>query len=811
MNNEINTPHGQHSPFSEHISPENSRNNSQLLPHSPPSRYSTIQQNSSPGNYQLRDGRHRSPITNTENHVGTPSPSRRPVGTFEYGHTYGSSTYRHDQTTFLGTPKLSTRYKPDNASFRQLSRPMHDNRRRQFSPFVHYPRFQEKPTQDENDERSTRKGPAPNSDDYRGRAFPVNHDWEESSTFQEPQQPKTYSACALTIWKVDEFCGFLCDKNALCTNLHFYADSTTVVEEDGKPLGELPSDRLQRGHRVEIEAELADMDVSDTSIHYMIHVRKLIKLGSAASLDLVYTQVLIPLVMKKPSSYFRALAENGDLVYIHPSILYASSLIDFMKQHMLNCRPPFVDNALEVLYSNHTIRGDVTVAPRWIGDTIGRMCNLKRILISCEPYGDTAQGYGTVVEAVSEWSIVVQSHSRSDRVHCSLLNTSPELKGSFKVGCHVRYTACLDLPNSTYKWRCLKIAKTSWSTCNEAKVIVENSDTKGISSSNVTNGITPVKPTLEQGNCLIDSRKERDERVTNRKWDAKVEIIEREKNSQNSHEAPNTKKSYSPPRRIYRPIGYPAEANDPIPICMIENPRKRFRYGDEPPCRFTIPDEAERNHYAMYSSLYKSMEDFLLRHKHRREKNMRRSSRNVSATKSCELDREEIKKEDQFNTPSEDTTQRTTVDDSPKRFHFVGTGDDIGEIMASPKNCPKSPTKPSPSVKCSSDGWWYRRKRPRIYPTVVVAEFIEKRDVEKDCNEDVNVYRLPKTLTIRNSGVFVDDGICADSSGAMPNSRNSNPIISQNKDDQPSIMSLIQNDDVIGKFFAPLLKGPPKA
>uniref|UniRef100_A0A7I5EB50 C3H1-type domain-containing protein n=1 Tax=Haemonchus contortus TaxID=6289 RepID=A0A7I5EB50_HAECO len=717
MNNEINTPHGQHSPFSEHISPENSRNNSQLLPHSPPSRYSTIQQNSSPGNYQLRDGRHRSPITNTENHVGTPSPSRRPVGTFEYGHTYGSSTYRHDQTTFLGTPKLSTRYKPDNASFRQLSRPMHDNRRRQFSPFVHYPRFQEKPTQDENDERSTRKGPAPNSDDYRGRAFPVNHDWEESSTFQEPQQPKTYSACALTIWKVDEFCGFLCDKNALCTNLHFYADSTTVVEEDGKPLGELPSDRLQRGHR----------------------------------------------------------------------------------------------NALEVLYSNHTIRGDVTVAPRWIGDTIGRMCNLKRILISCEPYGDTAQGYGTVVEAVSEWSIVVQSHSRSDRVHCSLLNTSPELKGSFKVGCHVRYTACLDLPNSTYKWRCLKIAKTSWSTCNEAKVIVENSDTKGISSSNVTNGITPVKPTLEQGNCLIDSRKERDERVTNRKWDAKVEIIEREKNSQNSHEAPNTKKSYSPPRRIYRPIGYPAEANDPIPICMIENPRKRFRYGDEPPCRFTIPDEAERNHYAMYSSLYKSMEDFLLRHKHRREKNMRRSSRNVSATKSCELDREEIKKEDQFNTPSEDTTQRTTVDDSPKRFHFVGTGDDIGEIMASPKNCPKSPTKPSPSVKCSSDGWWYRRKRPRIYPTVVVAEFIEKRDVEKDCNEDVNVYRLPKTLTIRNSGVFVDDGICADSSGAMPNSRNSNPIISQNKDDQPSIMSLIQNDDVIGKFFAPLLKGPPKA
>lgn len=51
-----------------------------------------------------------------------------------------------------------------------------------------------------------------------------------------------------------------------------------------------------------------------------------------------------------------------------------------------------------MLLSNRTIRGKVTIAPRWVGDIIGRLCNLKRVLLSCEPYGDTAQGFGTVVE-----------------------------------------------------------------------------------------------------------------------------------------------------------------------------------------------------------------------------------------------------------------------------------------------------------------------------------------------------------------------------------------------------------------------------
>ncbi|VDK56565.1 unnamed protein product [Cylicostephanus goldi] len=46
-----------------------------------------------------------------------PSP-RRPPGTFEYGYTYGSSSYRHDQATFLGTPRLHTRYQPDYPTYR---------------------------------------------------------------------------------------------------------------------------------------------------------------------------------------------------------------------------------------------------------------------------------------------------------------------------------------------------------------------------------------------------------------------------------------------------------------------------------------------------------------------------------------------------------------------------------------------------------------------------------------------------------------------------------------------------------------------
>ncbi|KAK6050998.1 hypothetical protein COOONC_11497 [Cooperia oncophora] len=43
------------------------------------------------------------------------------------------------------------------------------------------------------------------------------------------------------------------------------------------------------------------------------------------------------------------------------------------------------------------------------------------------------------------------------------------------------------------------------------------------------------------------------------------------------HEKANRKTSHSPPRMVYRPVGFPAEANDPIPICLNENPRKVFR------------------------------------------------------------------------------------------------------------------------------------------------------------------------------------------------------------------------------------------
>lgn len=60
-----------------------------------------------------------------------------------------------------------------------------------------------------------------------------------------------YSAGALVIWKEDGYYGFLCDKNALYGNLHFFADQDTVAEDDeSMPLGKLPSDRLRRGQRV---------------------------------------------------------------------------------------------------------------------------------------------------------------------------------------------------------------------------------------------------------------------------------------------------------------------------------------------------------------------------------------------------------------------------------------------------------------------------------------------------------------------------------------------------------------------------------
>ncbi|KAK6031348.1 hypothetical protein OSTOST_02502 [Ostertagia ostertagi] len=242
------------------------------------------------------------------------------------------------------------------------------------------------------------------------------------------------------------------------------------------------------------------------------------------------------------------------------------------------------------------------------------------------------------------------------------------------------------------------------------------------------------------------------------------------------------------------------------------------RYGDEPPCRFTIPDDVERSHYANFSPLYKSMEDFLLRHKHRRgnekaylvaEKNVRRMFQNAFASKAAKLEKERKKKGESF-TSLQDEAESATVDDSSERFQFVGIGDDIKKILESPKKFFDAPKNCSPSLKYTDGGWWYRRTRPRIYPTVVVAEFIEKRDVEKDCNEDVNVYRLSKTLTIRNSGVFVDDGLYYNVPGAQQNCGHSNSIVLRNKDQEPNIMALIQNDEVVRKFFAPLLKDARK-
>ncbi|WKY08558.1 hypothetical protein Q1695_007798 [Nippostrongylus brasiliensis] len=401
-----------------------------------------------------------------------PPPPRRPPGTFEYGHTYGSSLYRHDQTTFLGTPRLPTRYQPDHALYRQNNRHLNDSRRRQFSPFVHVPKCPEKSPKDETPE----KQPVPRGqstlspDGPKNREFLVNHDWGDSSPTQEQPASIVYKTCALTVWHEDGIYGFLCDGNVLYNNLHFYANGATLVEEEeDKRLNELASDRLQCGHRVEIEAEFLEPDLSDREIHHLIYVRKILKIGTEQSLDLVRPDVLIPLTRKRAAPYYRALSESNDLVYIHPTILLKSVLIGAMKQRLVSCRPAYVENALDVLHSNRTISGKVTVAPRWIGDTIGRMCNLKRVLISCEPCGDTSQAYGTVVETIGDTSVVIQTHSRSDRVYCSLISACSDPNVSLKVGSHVRYTACPNLPNSTYKWRCVNISKSSWVDSDDSK------------------------------------------------------------------------------------------------------------------------------------------------------------------------------------------------------------------------------------------------------------------------------------------------------------------------------------------------------
>ncbi|VDL61865.1 unnamed protein product [Nippostrongylus brasiliensis] len=515
-------------------------------------------------------------------------------------------------------------------------------------------------------------------DGPKNREFLVNHDWGDSSPTQEQPTSIVYKTCALTVWHEDGIFGFLCDGNVLYNNLHFYANGATLVEEEeDKRLNELASDRLQCGHR------------------------------------------------------------SNDLVYIHPTILLKSVLIGAMKQRLVSCRPAYVENALDVLHSNRTISGKVTVAPRWIGDTIGRMCNLKRVLISCEPCGDTSQAYGTVVETIGDTSVVIQTHSRSDRVYCSLISACSDPNVSLKVGSHVRYTACPNLPNSTYKWRCVNISKSSWVDSDDSKLAITlanaSVDTKSEEKKNEIKSID-VTPTV------LHVR----------------EQPEKEDNSCPSKRGPKTRncRRSSSPLRMYRPIGYPIEADEPIPICTNENPRKVFRYGDEAHCHFTIPDDLERSQYANLSPLYKSMEDFLLRHKHRR-----------------------------------------------------GVSEDIGDVLSSlsKKKEVEPPKSTPPPLKISLGGRWYHRTKPRTHPTVVVAEFIENRDIEKDCSEDINVYRLEKTITIRNSGVFVDDGLFPEETSTEQNSISSRENETA-KDGQPSILSLIQSDEVIGKFFDSLLK-----
>lgn len=139
------------------VSDESSRNDLQTPPLLDLSPFHATSSNDATSAYeQLLGGRRsESPPSIVEHHFepqSPPPPPRRPPGTFEYGHTYGSSTYRHDQATFLGTPRLSTRYQPDHASFRQLNRPLSDNRRRQFSPFMNFSKYQEKNARDDSPE-----------------------------------------------------------------------------------------------------------------------------------------------------------------------------------------------------------------------------------------------------------------------------------------------------------------------------------------------------------------------------------------------------------------------------------------------------------------------------------------------------------------------------------------------------------------------------------------------------------------------------------------------------------------------------------
>uniref|UniRef100_A0A0K0D888 Tudor domain-containing protein n=1 Tax=Angiostrongylus cantonensis TaxID=6313 RepID=A0A0K0D888_ANGCA len=160
---------------------------------------------------------------------------------------------------------------------------------------------------------------------------------------------------------------------------------------------------------------------------------------------------------------------------------------DLLAPSRFTRRSAGLQETMNVLSTKHTLLGDVTIAPRWLGDVIGRTCIFKRVLISYESYGDLLHGYGTVTK-VLPYSIIVKSESDGEFIWCSLLSVCPWLKVPFNVGEYVRYTACLNMPNSEYKWRCLRIGRTSRINMNNYK------------------NLTPIKAQSSQ--CILDENAE---------------------------------------------------------------------------------------------------------------------------------------------------------------------------------------------------------------------------------------------------------------------------------------------------------------
>ncbi|KAJ1361588.1 hypothetical protein KIN20_020874 [Parelaphostrongylus tenuis] len=757
-----------------------------------------------------------SPLPIAQHQLEPQLPPTRPTGTCEYGYTYGSSPYRHGQSVFLGSPKLPTRYQPDHLAQGQINRSTLESRRRQISPFYSRNYAEKLESESYSDRYSSlnRYKASHITGVFCYREFPVNHDWEESSiALQEPVSPTVYLSCAMVIWSVNGYYGFLCEKNTPYGNLHFYADSSTIVQdEDNKTLGELPGDRLLRGHRVEIETEFVEPDVSDPEIHHLIYVRSLAKIGTEINMQAVHSQILVPLTKKTPAPYFRALSESGDLVYVHPSILLAPSLIDSMKVRLSWIRLMYVEDMMHVLCSNRTIRGDVAIAPRWLGDAIGRTCNFKRVLISCEPHGDVVHGYGTVLKALPN-HIIISSQNSSDLIYCSVFSVSPWSKVSYKVGVHVRYTACLDMPNSTHKWRCLGIVRTSETDINDCEnsVLIEAESSECTREENMER--IPSKQMLfgsEDDDRPADPQSETKDGSEN--MDSCFDITSDELKSSDDQLSKRTNLNiniglHSPSDHISPITAYPAEANEDIPLCMNEISRNIFSYGDEPHCHFTIPDEVERFHYMNYSPLYKSMEDFVSKSRRWKEKSKSQMLHSELTSKIRRSEKIQLEHQNHNDQVSSNVEMSADSDVSITRFQFIGIDDDIEKILSStdtPRDLYQAPQCP--------DGWWYRRTTPRRHPTVVVAEFIENRDIEKDCNENVNVTRLTHCLTIRNAGVFDEDGLLVDCPATIAQKTTGlNSIVNNSEKDELTVMSLLRNDQVIGNFFSPLLMNIPES